>query len=44
MTLDEAKAFLLRFGRCVRCNRRLKVGQSVERGLGPVCVKEFSLV
>jgi hypothetical protein len=43
MTMDEAKAFLVRYGRCVRCSRRLKVGQSVERGLGPVCVKYFSL-
>jgi hypothetical protein len=43
MTMAEAKAFLVRYGRCVRCGQHLKVGQSVERGLGPVCVKYFQL-
>lgn len=43
MTLDEAKEFMVRYGRCVRCSRRLKVAQSVEQGLGPVCIQYFSL-
>lgn len=42
MTLDEAKAFIIRYGKCVRCGRSLKDGQSVERGIGPVCVQYFS--
>ena len=42
MTLDEAKAFILRYGQCARCARRLKAAESVERGIGPVCVKYFS--
>lgn len=42
MTLAEAKAFILRFGRCCRCNLKLKSADSVERGIGPVCVKYFS--
>lgn len=41
MNLEEAKAFIRRYGMCVRCGRHLKVAQSVERGLGPVCVKFF---
>lgn len=42
MTLDEAKAFILRYGQCVRCGRRLKAADSVERGIGPVCINYFS--
>jgi len=42
MSLDAAKAFILRYGRCVRCSRRLKAAQSVERGIGPVCMAYFS--
>lgn len=42
MTLDEAKAFILRYGQCARCGRHLKAADSVERGIGPVCVKYFS--
>jgi hypothetical protein len=42
MTLAEAKAFTLRFGICCRCGRHLKDATSVERALGPVCVKYFS--
>jgi hypothetical protein len=41
MTLDEAKDFILRYGQCVRCGRRLKAAQSVERGIGPVCIQYF---
>lgn len=42
MTLDEAKAFILRYGICARCGRKLKAAESVERGIGPVCAKYFS--
>lgn len=41
MTLQEAKDFILRYGQCVRCGRRLKAAQSVERGIGPVCIRYF---
>lgn len=41
MTLDEAKEFILRYGQCVRCGRRLKAAESVERGIGPVCINYF---
>jgi len=42
MTLDEAKAFILRYGFCARCSRKLKAAVSVERGIGPVCVQYFA--
>lgn len=42
MTLDEAKHFTLVFGQCPRCGRTLKAADSVEAGIGPVCVKYFS--
>ena len=41
MTLDEAKQFILIYGSCVRCGRALKAAESVERGIGPVCVTYF---
>lgn len=41
MTLEEAKAFILRYGQCCRCSAKLKDAKSVERGIGPVCVKYF---
>ena len=42
MTMDEAKAFILRYGQCVRCGRHLKDANSVERGIGPVCIQYFN--
>lgn len=42
MSLEQAKAFIVRYGRCVRCGRKLKAADSVERGIGPVCVKYFT--
>lgn len=42
MTLDEAKAFIVKYGQCARCSRHLVAAESVERGIGPVCVKYFS--
>jgi hypothetical protein len=41
MTLEEAKAFTLLYGQCARCGRRLKAAQSVEQGIGPVCIRYF---
>ena len=41
MSLERAQEFLLRFGQCIRCGRHLEVKASVERSLGPVCVKYF---
>ena len=42
MTLEEAKAFILRYGQCARCSRKLVAAKSVEQGIGPVCIKYFS--
>lgn len=42
MTLEEAKAHSIRYGRCVRCGRTLTDGKSVEQGMGPVCITYFS--
>lgn len=42
MTLEQAKAFILRYGQCARCARKLKAAASVEAGIGPVCIKYFS--
>ena len=41
MTFDQAKQLMIRYGRCIVCGRRLKVAESVERGIGPVCIKYF---
>jgi hypothetical protein len=41
MTLDEAKRFITLYGVCVRCGRKLEAAESVERGIGPVCVTYF---
>jgi hypothetical protein len=41
MTLEEAKAFILRYGQCVRCGTKLVAAGSVERGIGPTCRKYF---
>lgn len=41
MPLERAKALTIRYGRCVNCGRSLKAAVSVERGIGPVCVKAF---
>lgn len=41
MELEKAKALMIRYGRCIVCGRRLKVAESVERGIGPVCITYF---
>lgn len=42
MTLDEARPFIIRYGRCIACGTALSDARSVERGIGPVCVKKFA--
>lgn len=42
MPLDRAKELTIRYGRCIVCNRHLKAAQSVEQGIGPVCIKSFA--
>lgn len=42
LTLEEAKALTIRYGFCIRCGRHLKAAQSVEQGMGPVCITYFS--
>src|ERR1035437_7583718 len=44
MNVEQAKAFGIRYGRCVRCGTRLSDAKSVERAIGPVCIKHFSPV
>lgn len=41
MPLERAKKLTIRYGKCIVCNRRLKAKQSVEDGIGPVCIKSF---
>jgi len=41
MFIERAKRLMIRYGRCIVCGRRLKVAKSVERGIGPVCIKYF---
>lgn len=41
MTGDRAKELTIRYGRCIVCGAFLKAGESVEQGIGPVCVKNF---
>lgn len=42
MTLDEARPYVLRYGKCIFCNTPLKDATSVERGVGPVCLKRYA--
>lgn len=42
MPLDRAKALTIRYGRCINCGRHLKAAESVERGIGPICIKSFA--
>jgi hypothetical protein len=41
MPLERAKELMIRYGKCVNCGRPLKAAVSVERGIGPVCIKAF---
>lgn len=39
MSLEQAKKLMIKYGKCIVCGRHLKVAQSVEQGMGPVCIK-----
>jgi hypothetical protein len=41
MSIERAKELMIRYSHCIACGKSLKVAESVERGLGPVCVKYF---
>jgi hypothetical protein len=41
MTLEQARPFLIRYTNCMVCGITLKAALSVERSIGPVCVKMF---
>lgn len=41
MEYERAKELTIRYGRCIVCGRKLKAAQSVEQGIGPVCIKSF---
>lgn len=41
MPESRAKDLHVRYGRCLNCGRTLKVAESLERGIGPVCAKSF---
>jgi hypothetical protein len=42
MSLEEGKALIIRYGKCICCGRKLKAAKSVEAGIGPICVKYFN--
>jgi hypothetical protein len=42
MSFNRAKELMIKYGRCIVCGHRLKVAVSVERGIGPVCIKSFT--
>ncbi len=41
MSLERAKKLTIQYSRCIRCGRHLKAAESVERGIGPICIKAF---
>lgn len=41
MTVERAKELSVRFGRCIRCGALLTAEESVERGIGPVCITKI---
>ena len=42
MTLAEAAEYGALYGRCVECGRTLTDEDSIERGVGPICMTKFS--
>lgn len=42
MTKDQAKQFTTVYGVCCNCGRKLEAAESVEKGIGPVCIKKFA--
>lgn len=43
LTLEEAKPLIIRYGRCLFCGQFLKAAKSVERSVGPVCIKRYAV-
>ena len=41
MSLARAKELMVLYKHCIVCGRKLKDATSVERGIGPVCIKAF---
>jgi len=41
MTVERAKELSVRFGRCIRCGALLTAEESVERGIGPICITKI---
>jgi hypothetical protein len=41
MSLEEARPFIIRYGRCIFCNTVLSDAKSVARGVGPVCIRRY---
>lgn len=41
LSLEEAKPYIIRYGRCLFCEQRLKDVKSVQRAVGPVCIKRY---
>lgn len=41
MSVERAKELSVRFGRCIRCGALLTAEESVERGIGPVCITKI---
>lgn len=41
LSLEEAKPLIIRYGRCLFCGQGLKAARSVERSVGPVCIKRY---
>lgn len=41
MTKEQAKEYGVQFGICCSCGRLLTKDTSVEKGIGPVCIKKF---
>jgi len=41
MNIEEAKKLIVKYSRCIACGKRLKLASSVEKGIGPVCIKYF---
>lgn len=44
MSLEDAKPFILKYGRCLFCGQGLRAAKSVERLVGPVCMKRYVTV
>lgn len=41
MTVERAEELSVRFGRCIRCGATLTADESVERGIGPICITKI---